>query len=434
MKRKLVLLAVVATICLLSYQVSRAQSQTPKLEAGAQFTSLTLSPQDFFGSVTEPGFGGRLTYNFTDYLAAESEINFYPNHNVFAGTGAGRALQGQFGVKAGKRFEKFGIFAKARPGFLSIGEVFLIELGSTLFSFGFPIPNARIGRKTHLTTDVGGVLELYPSSSTVVRFDAGDTMVRYGSSFDPLAFDPSHSVRRPAETRHNFQLTAGVGFRFHNSGNESSSTASTKHRAAPRYEVGIHFTSLSFNLPAPICSDICILSSDRGPDTALGLGGRFTYNLTDHIGLEAEGNFFPREGETFAGPGGHRFQGQFGVKAGKRFRRFGLFGKVRPGFVGFTKASLLVSTQTVILPAFDNRQVTFGTLRIGKKAYFSTDVGGVIEFYPLRRVMTRFDMGDTIIRYGEYAVMGFSLSNAIVRRPPETRHNVQFTAGVGFRF
>lgn len=31
------------------------------------------------------------------------------------------------------------------------------------------------------------------------------------------------------------------------------------------------------------------------------------------------------------------FQGQFGGKIGKRFDRWGVFGKARPGFVGFSR-------------------------------------------------------------------------------------------------
>jgi hypothetical protein len=281
--------------------------------------------------------------------------------------------------------------------------------------------------------DVGGVLELYPSRRTVVRFDAGDTMVRYGSSFEPLDFS-NQLVRRPARITHNFQLTAGVALRFQGSGHEDVDSAPVQPKGTPKYEAGVQFTSLSFNLPRPLCSDLCLYASDRGPVTEPGLGGRFTYNLTSYIGLEAEGNFFVRDSQGLDGPAGHIFQGQFGVKAGKRFKSFGFFGKLRPGFVGFTRVNQLVSTETVILPAFDNRQVTFGTFRIGTQAYYSTDVGGVIEFYPSRRVMTRFDLGDTIIHYSEYAVHGFSVSQPILRRPPETRHNFQFAAGLGCRF
>lgn len=431
--KKVVLLSLTAAIVLLGYTRGLAQSETPKLETGVQLSSLNLTRRDYFGNTTEPGFGGRVTYNFTDYLAAEAEVNFYPNHNVFRGAGEGRGLQGQFGIKAGKRFKKFGIFAKARPGFLSIGKVFSYEPGSTAEISGFVIPDARIGRKTHLTMDVGGVLELYPSRRTVVRFDAGDTMVRYGRSFEPLDFS-NQLVSRPAYITHNFQLTAGVALRFQGSGHEDVDSAPMQRKGTPKYEVGVQFTSLSFNQPRPLCPGLCLYASDRGPVTEPGLGGRFTYNLTSYIGLEAEGNFFIRDSLEFGGPTGRKFQGQFGVKAGKRFDSFGFFGKLRPGFVGFTRVNQLVSTETVILTAFDNRQVTRGTFRIGTQTYYSTDVGGVIEFYPSRRVMTRFDFGDTIIRYSEYAVHGITLSHLIVRRPPETRHNFQFTVGLGFRF
>jgi hypothetical protein len=347
--------------------------------------------------------------------------------------GEGRALQGQFGIKAGKHFKKFGIFAKARPGFLSIGKVFSYEPGSTAEISGFVIPDAHIGRKTHLTMDVGGVLELYPSRRIVVRFDAGDTMIRYGRSFEPLNFSDM-LVSRPARITQDFQLTAGVALRFQGSGHEDVDSAPRQRKGTPKYEVGMQFTSLSLNLPRPLCSDLCVYATDRGPVTEPGLGGRFTYNLTSYIGLEAEGNYFVHDSPGLDGPAGHIFQGQFGVKAGKRFHSFGVFGKLRPGFVGFTRVNQLVSTETVILPAFDNRQVTMGTFRVGTQAYYSTDVGGVIEFYPSRRVMTRFDLGDTIIGYGEYAVQGFSVSQPILRRPPETKHNFQFTAGLGFRF
>ena len=78
---------------------------------------------------------------------------------------------------------------------------------------------------------------------------------------------------------------------------------------------------------------------------------------------------------------------------------------------------------------------------MGSETYFSTDVGGVVEFYPSRRIVTRFDVGDTIIRYGIYReAAGFvcALSGPctthLFERPAETRHNLQFSAGIGIRF
>src|SRR5438067_10915358 len=141
-------------------RVASAQDAADKIEIGAQFTSFTLLPPVSEGfqptNVTEPGFGGRVTYNLTKRLAIDSELNFFPNKNVFQFLGEGRALQGQFGVKLGKRFKKFGVFAKARPGFLSVGDVFFYKPGASLdVGFGSTIPKARIARRTHLTTELG---------------------------------------------------------------------------------------------------------------------------------------------------------------------------------------------------------------------------------------------------------------------------------------
>ena len=105
------------TIILIGSGRGSAQSNENKVEVGTQVTSLTLFRPDGYGDATEPGFGGRLTYNFNRKIAVEAEGNFFPIKNVFQGLGQGRAVQAQFGVKAGKRFEKFGVFAKIRPGF-----------------------------------------------------------------------------------------------------------------------------------------------------------------------------------------------------------------------------------------------------------------------------------------------------------------------------
>ena len=290
---------------------------------------------------------------------------------------------------------------------------------------GVTLINARIGRKTYFTTDVGGVLELYPSARTIVRFDAGDTIIRYGPHFeyDPLNFP--QLIRFPAKVKHNFQFTAGVGFRLGHSTAPMVSKADNARNAAARFEAGVQFTSLSVNQPTAPCPEICLQGGEPRPITEPGLGGRFTFNLTDNVALEAEGNYYTRDNR------GHMFQSQFGVKAGKRFRRFGVFAKARPGFVDFTKVTQLVGTRTV---PFGDRQLIIGDFRVGAKEYFSTDIGGVIEFYVSRRVLTRMDFGDTIIHYSERAVAGFSTSNTIVRSPPETKHNFQYTAGLGFRF
>jgi hypothetical protein len=190
-----------------------------------------------------------------------------------------------------------------------------------------------------------------------------------------------------------------------------------------KFEVGVHFTSLSIDNN---------FDTRSGP----GVGGRFTYNLTDSLALEAEGDFFPKQNQFSSfRTGGRATQGLFGVKFGKRYKRFGLFAKARPGFISFSQGlfEFVPVTQTVDPSA----QLTIRTERL---THFAADIGGVVEFYPSRRIFTRIDAGDTIIRYGQSTFNSLSVdaNNQFVKAPitvpGDTTHNFQFSAGVGFRF
>lgn len=207
----------------------------------------------------------------------------------------------------------------------------------------------------------------------------------------------------------------------------------------PRFEIGAQFSLLSLSKPSSQWEDFV---SRRVAEP--GFGARFTYNVTNNIALEAEGNFFPGRNDDFGVPGGQIYQGQFGVKAGKRFKKVGLFLKIRPGFVRFTRVSQFTGFRafTFIHPFLGEEHFENAEFRIGKATYPSADVGGVVEFYPSRRIVTRLDAGDTIIRYGIYReplgvacpLFAFVCPTQVFERPAETRHNLQFSAGIGIRF
>ena len=232
MKRSLFFTITAIGICLLlSPANTRAQSTNiPKYEVAADFSSLSLN-----SGTTLPGMGGRFTYNINKHFALEAAGYFFPGKcDSCTGEVTGRVAEGLFGVKAGKRFEKWGIFAKARPGLITFGKgVFEITPlsssaggGSPVSCFG-PDPLAppcftfQSTRLTHAALDLGGVLEFYPSRRIVVRFDGGDTMIRYGQrTFNTLTQNPATGaitlipITGPAHTRHSFQFMGGVGFRF----------------------------------------------------------------------------------------------------------------------------------------------------------------------------------------------------------------------------
>ena len=199
-----------------------ALSQTqdlPKFEVAAEFT--TLERESFNGRRTEPGIGGRFTFNLNENFALEAAGYFFPKR-CFTCRNNGRVTEVLGGVKVGKRFEKWGIFAKARPGVVSFSEgEFNIVLAPPTAGAppGF---QGEVNRINSFAFDLGGVVEFYPSRRIVTRFDAGDTILHFGPrnlnflSFDPITASPPFLVpfTRPSRTTHNFQFMASVGFRF----------------------------------------------------------------------------------------------------------------------------------------------------------------------------------------------------------------------------
>jgi hypothetical protein len=224
MKKPLLLIAL--GILLLSFyqQVARAQdepekSRATRFEVGAQFSSITFEPEH-----TQPGAGGRFTFNLNDNLALEAELNYFPNDNgiISITRNNGRATEGLFGIKAGKRFKNFGIFGKARPGFISFSRGFgdVVITGPPPAGSVFPQSDFVPRRLTHPAIDLGGVLEFYPSRRLVTRFDIGETIYRVGqTTFQGFAAGPNNTVvvapqTVPGETRYSFQFSAGIGYRF----------------------------------------------------------------------------------------------------------------------------------------------------------------------------------------------------------------------------
>ena len=204
-------------VCLLLVSSSAfAQSDdVPKYEIAGEFT--TLERANFGGKTTEPGVGARFTYNLNKTFALETAGYLFPDKCSVCG---GRMSQFVAGVKAGKRFEKWGFFAKARPGVVSFSRAEFNPVGINPPGSAVPV-EIEVNRITSFAVDAGGVVEYYPSRRFVTRFDVGDTIVHFRQrTTNAIAFDfPSNSltlfpITRPARTTHNFQFIASFGFRF----------------------------------------------------------------------------------------------------------------------------------------------------------------------------------------------------------------------------
>ena len=157
------------------------------IAVGGSYTVLSLTYPDQIPN----GFGGWLTWRFID-----AGVNLFPeDHPVI-----GRQTQLFAGVRGGIRAGGLCVYARVRPGLIHFSERFLApEIGCVAI---FPTPEACLIDSTNFALDLGGTVEFLPTSRTIIRIDAGDTLIRFNRG----ELDPAW--------RHNFQFSAGGGVRF----------------------------------------------------------------------------------------------------------------------------------------------------------------------------------------------------------------------------
>jgi hypothetical protein len=169
-----------------------------------------------------------------------------------------------------------------------------------------------------------------------------------------------------------------------------------------RFEIGPLFTYLRIPDSPPI-----------NAQNQAEIGGRFSWNFARHFALDAEieASPFRTTNLTTSYQGGHLLQAFGGPKSGKRWNRFGAFGKFRLGLDSYSAVIKGVTSTTPLI------------FQLGRRTDPSFDVGGILEFYVSRRILVRYDFGDTIIHYNAGAIA-----------PSVVKNNFQFTTAVAFRF
>ena len=187
--------SLVAISLLVCASTARAQEKNPKYEVGIHYAALYVTEK----SDKDSGVGLRFTYNLNDYVGLEAETTQFEQTREGGGN---NETQGLFGVRAGKRNKRYGLFAKVRPGLMRF-----YLLGTT------PGPNVFEQGHTRFAVDVGGVFEYYLRRYAAIRVDVGDTMVRFktGDFFYQRLDEPMFVQRKLS---HNLQINIGFAFRF----------------------------------------------------------------------------------------------------------------------------------------------------------------------------------------------------------------------------
>jgi hypothetical protein len=141
--------------------------------------------------------------------------------------------------------------------------------------------------------------------------------------------------------------------------------------ALEHWEIGTQYSNVSLPVVSNTCSELACRKN------LSGLGTNFTYNFTRGFGFDSTLNFIP--GQQGSKP---MIEGLFGIRMGVRTEKFGVFAKVRPGFIYYENAVPLQ-----------------GETATGSLTRFAADVGGIVEYYPERNSTFRFDVGTTVVRY-----------------------------------
>jgi len=184
-----------------------------KLEFGPQFTALIVQRESALDGVrTEPGIGGFASLEVWRFFYADSAVNFFlRDTNSSSVHDGGRIFQGLFGLKGGISRDHIGIFGKVRPGFNSYSRAFT---GVSQISAGPPpLFKNLFDRSTNFVLDLGGVVELYPSRHTTLRFDLGDTHIYYATK--SFLSSTGNVISVPGGQRlHSIELSVGYAWRF----------------------------------------------------------------------------------------------------------------------------------------------------------------------------------------------------------------------------
>ncbi|MGB6626284.1 MAG: outer membrane beta-barrel protein [Candidatus Acidiferrales bacterium] len=219
-----------ATILFLaSTPAARAQNfaDSSKWELGGHYALLNLPSTCTSGTSCETsnnGLGANLTYNFSSWVSADTEMDFFgDNGNASTAISGGRVTEGLFGLRFGPTTRRWGFYSVVRPGFVNFSHVLddsgsvtpsasIFPGGSTQIFSGRLVyqansnnPLALLGfsRATDFAFNYGEVIEYRATKHAALRFDIGDTIVAY----------PGSTLGTPFH-EHNFQISQALIIRF----------------------------------------------------------------------------------------------------------------------------------------------------------------------------------------------------------------------------
>jgi hypothetical protein len=360
---------------------------------------------DFVGPV------GRYTWNFSPSLAIEGSVGYLPGFQTSLGPDNGHELLALGGVKAGWRGRRFGIYGKAEPGIASYTP------GLVLYKVNLAtgqVAQVIDERRTDFALDMGGVLEFYPTARTIVRVDAGETLLaEYDQVLDRFIFtNGEEKYIEPGHIAQHFSAAVTVAHRFGGLRDE-------REREPARRPVDI---GALFSLQQRVHED-----GDNQILPNRGGGAWVSWNFSKYVALDTTAFYSPQDDKhAYPQDGGRDLMAVWGIKAGIRRDRLGYFATVRPGIIQFSRTEYyenVYANPPVVL----NRKTTD----------YVEDIGGVVEYYAGPHFELRADVGNGYVHYHAAEVRyttsaaGTVMSGTVA---PFQRASIVTLFGLGWRF
>lgn len=150
---------------------------------------------------TDLGVGITGSHFLRSWIALDSSILVLPGGDTANYQDGGTEAQFFAGIKIGIRRDRYGVFAKLRPGLATFNNTYNDARV-------YPPPSAIAD---DAVVDGGAVIEFYPHRNLVMRLDLGQVMTHY-SSVD-LKFS-GNTAHQPGMSWGSAQILIGTGWRF----------------------------------------------------------------------------------------------------------------------------------------------------------------------------------------------------------------------------
>jgi hypothetical protein len=176
-----------------------------RIEGGVQYALANVSVDQGTEMSDSSGLGVWASLYLNRHIALDGAVtHFWNGSRYVSAQQGGNFWQAVVGAKVGITREKFGAYAKVRPGMARFAK-------AITNTPKFLVTN-QFDPATQFAIDMGGVVEFYPTRHVVARADFGDLTIHYGARNAVGLF--AGPYRAPAYTESAIQTSFGIGWRF----------------------------------------------------------------------------------------------------------------------------------------------------------------------------------------------------------------------------